>query len=82
MSDIMDDIEAAGKVVTDEGVEDLYVQNGEASLGTTKDSAIFDKSMKRIYSMLTSAKKIHSDIMQNIDSKFTKGDGCGLRDIK
>ena len=62
-----------GKVVTDEGVEDLYVQNGEASLGTTKDSAIFDKSMKRIYSMLTSAKKIHSDIMQNIDSKFTKG---------
>ena len=69
----MDDIEAAGKVVTDEGVEDLYVQNGEASLGTTKDSAIFDKSMKRIYSMLTSAKKIHSDIMQNIDSKFTKG---------
>lgn len=73
MSDIMDDIEAAGKVVTDEGVEDLYVQNGEASLGTTKDSAIFDKSMKRIYSMLTSAKKIHSDIMQNIDSKFTKG---------
>ncbi|WP_421114809.1 hypothetical protein KIH91_001910 [Streptococcus oralis] len=73
MSDIMDDIEAAGKVVTDEGVEDLYVQNGEASLGTTKDSAIFDKSMKRIYSMLTSAKKIHSDIMQNIDSKFTNG---------
>ena len=73
MSDIRDDIEAAGKVVTDEGVEDLYVQNGEASLGTTKDSAIFDKSMKRIYSMLTSAKKIHSDIMQKIDSKFTKG---------
>ena len=29
MSDIMDDIEAAGKVVTDEGVEDLYVQNGK-----------------------------------------------------
>lgn len=73
MSSIMDDIEAAGKVVKDEGVEDLYSQTGEASLGTTKDSAIFDKSMKRIYSMLTSAKKVHSDIMQNIDSKFTKG---------
>lgn len=73
MSDFMDDIEAVGKVVKDEGVEDLYSQTGEASLGTTKDSAIFDKSMKRIYSMLTSAKKVHSDIMQNIDSKFTKG---------
>jgi hypothetical protein len=73
MSDIMDDIEAAGKVVTDEGVEDLYVQKGEASLGTTKDSSTFDKSLKRIYNMIMSGKKIHSDIMQNIDSKFTKG---------
>ena len=73
MSSIMDDIEAAGKVVKDEGVEDLYVQKGEASLGTTKDSTTFDKSLKRIYNMLTSEKKIHSDIMQNIDSKFTKG---------
>lgn len=73
MSDIMDDIEAAGKVVTDEGVEDLYVQNGEASLGTTKDSTTFDKSLKRIFKMVSKTKKIHSDIMQNIDSKFTKG---------
>ena len=69
----MDDIEAAGKVVTDEGVEDLYIQNGEASLGTTKDSTTFDKSLKRIFKMVSKTKKIHSDIMQNIDSKFTKG---------
>ena len=73
MSDIMDDIEAAGKVVTDEGVEDLYVQNGKASLGTTKDSTTFDKSLNRIFKMVSKTKKIHSDIMQNIDSKFTKG---------
>jgi hypothetical protein len=73
MSSIMDDIEAAGKVVTDEGVEDLYVQNGEASLGTTKDSTTFDKSLNRIFKMVSKTKKIHSDIMQNIDSKFTKG---------
>ena len=73
MSDIMDDIEAAGKVVTDEGGEDLYVQNGEASLGTTKDSTTFDKSLNRIFKMVSKTKKIHSDIMQNIDSKFTKG---------
>lgn len=73
MSDIMDDIEAAGKTVKDEGVEDLYIQKGEAALGKTKDSSVFDKSIKRVYDMLTSAKKVHSDIMQNIDSKFTKG---------
>ncbi|MDO6344222.1 hypothetical protein Q4435_06325 [Streptococcus oralis] len=62
-----------GKVVTDEGVEDLYVQNGEASLGTTKDSTTFDKSLNRIFKMVSKTKKIHSDIMQNIDSKFTNG---------
>ena len=71
--DIDEMIDALITFVQDEGVEDLYIQKGEASLGTTKDSSVFDKSMKRIYSMLTSAKKIHSDIMQNIDSKFTKG---------
>ena len=70
MSDFMDDIEAVGKVVKDEGVEDLYSQTGEASLGTTKDSSTFDKSMNRIYDMLTSAEKVHSDIMQNIRKKI------------
>ena len=73
MSDIMDNIEAAGNTVKSEGVEDLYTQKGEAALGVKKDSSIFDKSIQRIYSMLNSAKKVHSDIMQNIDNKFTRG---------
>jgi len=73
MSDIMDNIEAAGNTVKSEGVEDLYTQKGEAALGVKKDSSIFDKSIQRIYNMLNSAKKVHSDIMQNIDNKFTRG---------
>ena len=73
MSTIMGDIEAVGNTVKNEGVEDLYIQQGEAALGLTKDSSVFDKSLKRIYTMLTSARKVHSDIIQNIDSKFTKG---------
>lgn len=73
MSTIMGDIEAVGNTVKNEGVEDLYIQQGEAALGLTKDSSVFDKSLKRIYTMLVSARKVHSDIIQNIDSKFTKG---------
>ncbi|NMX24688.1 hypothetical protein HGP05_04310 [Streptococcus sanguinis] len=67
----MDNIEAAGNTVKSEGVEDLYTQKGEAAL-VKKDSSIFDKSIQR-FSMLNSAKKVHSDIMQNIDNKFTRG---------
>ena len=57
----------------EEEVEDLYVQRGEAALGVTKESGPFKTSYDRVNTMFTSAKKIHPDIMQNIDSKFTKG---------
>lgn len=73
MKDLLEDIEALGKKVQEEEVEDLYVQRGEAALGVTKESGPFKTSYDRVNTMFTSAKKIHSDIMQNIDSKFTKG---------
>ena len=40
MSDLMDDIEVAGKTVQDEGVEDLYIQKGELLQGRRK-TAVF-----------------------------------------
>ena len=73
MKDFLEDIEALGKKVQEEEVEDLYVQRGEAALGVTKESGPFKTSYDRVNTMFTSAKKIHPDIMQNIDSKFTKG---------
>ena len=73
MRDFLEDIEALGKIVQEEEVDDLYVQRGEAALGVTKESGPFKTSYDRVNTMFTSAKKIHSDIMQNIDSKFTKG---------
>lgn len=73
MKDLLEDIEALGKKVQEEEVEDLYVQRGEAALGVTKESGPFKTSYDRVNTMFTNAKKIHSDIMQNIDSKFTKG---------
>lgn len=73
MRDYLKDIEELGKIVQEEEVDDLYVQRGEAALGVTKESGPFKTSYDRVNTMFTSAKKIHSDIMQNIDSKFTKG---------
>lgn len=73
MGDLMDSIKTLGGVVESEGVSDLYIKTGEATLGTTKNTETFYKATKRINTLLSSAKKVHSDVLQNIDSKFTKG---------
>lgn len=73
MSQLINDIEEVAKTVTSEGVADLYVQTGEAALNATKNSDEFDKATTRVSKILKSAQKIHQNIMQNIDSKFTLG---------
>ena len=73
MSQLINDIEEVAKTVTSEGVADLYVQTGEAALNVTKNSDEFDKATTRVSKILKSAQKIHQNIMQNIDSKFTLG---------
>ena len=73
MSQLINDIEEVANTVTSEGVADLYVQTGEAVLNVTKNSDEFDKATTRVSKILKSAQKIHQNIMQNIDSKFTLG---------
>lgn len=73
MSQLINDIEEVANTVTSEGVADLYVQTGEAALNVTKDSDEFDKATTRVSKILKSARKIHQNIMQNVDSKFTLG---------
>lgn len=73
MSQLINDIEEVANTVTSEGVADLYVQTGEAALNVTKNSDEFDKATTRVSKILKSAQKIHQNIMQNIDSKFTLG---------
>lgn len=73
MSQLINDIEEVANTVTSEGVADLYVQTGEAALNVTKDSNEFDKATTRVSKILKSARKIHQNIMQNVDSKFTLG---------
>ncbi|HEM4141545.1 TPA: hypothetical protein ACHU7F_000824, partial [Streptococcus suis] len=67
------DIDSVSSTVQSEGLSHLYHSRGEASLGASKPSSTFSQAVDRVDSMLRSAGKIHKDIVQNIDSKFTKG---------
>lgn len=73
MQEFLEAIESATKVVQDEGVGHLYFTVGEATLGAEKPYESFQKASDRSVDMQTYAQKIHSDIMETIDSKFTKG---------
>ncbi|CYU39329.1 Uncharacterised protein [Streptococcus suis] len=67
------DIDSVSSTVQSEGLSHLYRSRGEAGLGASKPSSTFSQAVDRVDSMLRSAGKIHKDIVQNIDSKFTKG---------
>ncbi|HFI0466597.1 TPA: hypothetical protein ACGOY9_002078 [Streptococcus suis] len=67
------DIDSVSSTVQSEGLSHLYRSRGEASLGASKPSSTFSQAVDRVDSMLRSAGRIHKDIVQNIDSKFTKG---------
>lgn len=73
ITNTLEDIEEVAKVVSDEGLSDLYVQTGEASLGKDMPSSTFTKAYDRASSMLSSATRVHEEVMQRIDGKFTKG---------
>ena len=70
---MLEDISTVTSTVKSEGVSNLYKQTGDAALGTEKKSSTFTTSVERTQTMLSVAKRIHSEIMQNIDSKFVKG---------
>ncbi|HEM4252956.1 hypothetical protein [Streptococcus suis] len=70
---MLQDIDSVSSTVQSEGLSHLYHSRGEASLGASKPSSTFSQAVDRVDSMLRSAGKIHKDIVQNIDSKFTKG---------
>ena len=72
VQNILDDIQEAGQVVKDEGLEDKYTQIGDAVLAEDKDSGPFKKSYDRLQTVFEAAKRIHSEVLERIDSKFTR----------
>lgn len=73
VTNMLDDISTVTAKVQSEGVSHLYHQTGDAALGTEKSSSTFTNAVDRSQTLLAAAKRIHREIMQNIDSKFVKG---------
>ncbi|MBP2621638.1 hypothetical protein ACVRXQ_11175 [Streptococcus panodentis] len=73
MREFLEAITNVTKVVQDEEVAHLYFPVGEAVLGTEKAYNTFQTASDRSVDMQTYAQKAHADIMETIDSKFTKG---------
>ncbi len=70
---LLTDISEVAAKVKSEGLSDLYVQTGDASLGKDMPESTFVNAEHRALDMLESSKKVHAQVMQNIDGKFVQG---------
>ncbi|MGT2717639.1 hypothetical protein [Streptococcus oricebi] len=73
VKDLLKDIDEVAKKVNSEGIADLYVATGEATLGRDMPVSPFEDAEHHALKRLEAAKKIHKEIVQNIDGKFFEG---------
>lgn len=81
LTNLLTAIDEVAQVVKSEGLSHLYVQTGDASLGKDMPSSTFSTAYDRADSMLTSAKRIHSEVLERLDGKFTKGVDNSLKSL-
>ena len=81
VTNLLKDIKEVTQVVQDEGVSDLYKQTGEASLGKDMPSNTFTTSYNRAEKLLDLAKRVHGEVLERIDGKFTKGIDESLKSL-
>lgn len=81
VTNLLKDIKEVTQVVQDEGVSDLYKQTGEASLGKDMPSNTFTTSYDRAEKLLDLAKRVHGEVLERIDGKFTKGIDESLKSL-
>lgn len=81
VTNLLKDIKEVTQVVQDEGVSDLYKQIGEASLGKDMPSNTFTTSYNRAEKLLDLAKRVHGEVLERIDGKFTKGIDESLKSL-
>lgn len=81
VTNLLKDIKEVTQVVQDEGVSDLYKQTGEATLGKEMPSNTFTTSYDRAEKLLDLAKRVHAEVLERIDGKFTKGIDESLKSL-
>ena len=75
------DIELVTEVVQEEGVSDQYKPVGDATLGKDMPPNTFITSFNRAKKLLDLAKRVHGEVLERIDGKFTKGIDESLKSL-
>lgn len=77
----LSDIKEVTEVVQNEGLSYLYVPEGDAELGEEMPESTFTTSYDTVERMLNLATRIHSEVLERIDNKFTTGIDASLESL-
>lgn len=71
--DLLRDIKKATEIVKTNQVEDLYVAQGEGTLGKDMPESDFLDAEHKVLKIMRALKEVHTEIVQNIENKYIGG---------
>ena len=71
--DLLRDIKNATEIVKTNQVEDLYVAQGEGTLGKDMPESDFLDAEHKVLKIMRALKEVHKEIVQNIENKYIGG---------
>ena len=81
VTNALSDIKEVTEVVQNEGLSFLYSPVGDAELGKEMPEITFATSYDKVEKMLNLATRIHSEVLERIDNKFTTGIDASLESL-
>ena len=81
VTNALSDIKEVTEVVQNEGLSFLYSPVGDAELGKEMPEITFTTSYDKVEKMLNLATRIHSEVLERIDNKFTTGIDASLESL-
>lgn len=81
VTNALSNIKAVTEVVQNEGVSFLYSPVGDAELGKEMPEITFATSYDKVERMLNLATRIHSEVLERIDNKFTIGVDASIQSL-
>lgn len=81
VTNTLSNIKEVTEVVQNEGVSFLYSPVGDAELGKEMPEITFATSYDKVERMLNLATRIHSEVLERIDNKFTIGFDASIQSL-
>ena len=81
VTNTLSNIKEVTEVVQNEGVSFLYSPVGDAELGKEMPEITFATSYDKVERMLNLATRIHSEVLERIDNKFTIGVDASIQSL-